>query len=80
MTGTTIAFDAFFDDEAGVWVATSADAITTEASTREMLVQRLRVIVPDILEERLGRAPHDVKIVVNWQELRTVDRTELMVA
>jgi hypothetical protein len=77
----TFSFDALHDPEAGVWVATSGEArMTTEAPSREALIERLKVIVPDVLESRLGRAPHDVSIVINWQELRTIDRTELMVA
>jgi len=44
------------------------------------LIERLKVIVPDVLESRLGHAPRDVSIVINWQELRTVEQTELMVA
>ena len=76
-----LSFDAFQDAEAGVWVATSPDGrITTEAPSRDALIERLKVIVPDVLESRLGHPPHDVSIVINWQELRTVDRTELMVA
>ena len=77
---TTLTFDALYDSEAGVWVATGRDSITTEAPTRDGLLGRLRSIVPDVLEERLGHPPKDVKITVNWQELRTVDQTELMVA
>lgn len=77
----TFSFDALYDPEAGVWVVTSGEArMTTEAPSREALIERLRVIVPDVLESRLGHAPHDVSIVINWQELRTIDRTELMVA
>jgi hypothetical protein len=29
---------------------------------------------------RLGHAPGDVAITINWQELRTFEQTELMVA
>ena len=36
--------------------------------------------MPDVLESTLGHAPRGVFIVVNWQELRTVEQTELMVA
>jgi hypothetical protein len=76
-----ISFDAVHDADAGVWVATSAAGrITTEAPSREALIERLKVIVPDVLESRFGRAPRDVSIVINWQELRTVEQTELMVA
>jgi len=76
-----LSFDAFHDADAGVWVANSAvGRITTEAPSREALIERLKVIVPDVLESRLGHAPRDVSIVINWQELRTVEQTELMVA
>jgi hypothetical protein len=77
----SLSFDAFHDTDAGVWVATSAEGrITTEAPSRDALIERLKVIVPDVLESRLGHAPHGVSIVINWQELRTVERTELLVA
>jgi hypothetical protein len=76
-----MSFDAFHDNDAGMWVATSTEGrITTEAPTRDALVERLKVIVPDVLESRLGRTPHDVSITINWQELRTFDQTEFMVA
>jgi hypothetical protein len=76
-----LSFDAFHDSDAGMWVATSAEGrMTTEAPTRDALVERLKIIVPDILESRLGRAPHDVSITINWQELRTFDQTEVLVA
>ena len=70
-----LSFDAVHDSDAGVWVATSTEGrITTEAPTRDALVERLKVIVPDVLESRLGHAPHDVSITINWQELRTLTR------
>jgi hypothetical protein len=76
-----LTFDALHDGDAGVWVATSAEGrITTEAPTRDALIERLKVIVPDVLESRLGRVPHDVSITINWRELRTFDQTEVMVA
>jgi hypothetical protein len=79
--GLKISFDAFHDNDAGMWVATSAEGrMTTEAPTHDALVERLKVIVPDVLESRLGRVPHDVSITINWQELCTFDRTEFMVA
>jgi hypothetical protein len=76
-----LTFDAVHDADAGVWVATSAEVrITTEAPSLEALIELLKTIVPDVLESRLGHAPRDVSIVINWQELRTVEQTELMVA
>jgi hypothetical protein len=68
----TLSFDAFHDADAGVWIATSAEGrITTEAPSRDDL------IVPDVLESRLGHAARNVSIIINWQELRTVEQTEL---
>jgi hypothetical protein len=81
MTDARLSFDAFHDADAGVWVATSAAGrITTEAPSREALIERLKTIVPDVLESRLGHPPRGVSILINWQELRTVEQTELMVA
>ncbi len=58
-----LSFDAVHDTDAGVWVATSAEGrITTEAPTRDALIARLKVIVPDVLESRLGHAPRGVSI------------------
>ena len=77
----TLFFDALHDADAGVWVATSAEGrITTEAPSRDDLIERRKVIVLVFLESRLGHAPRDVSIIINWQELRTVEQTELMVA
>jgi hypothetical protein len=67
----SLSFDAFHDADAGVWVATSAEGrITTEAPSRDALIARLKVIVLDVLESRLGHAPRDVSVIINWQELR----------
>jgi hypothetical protein len=76
-----LSLNAFHDEDAGVWVATSEEGrITTEAATRDALVERVKVIVPDVLESRFGHVPHHVSITIKWQELRTFDQTEVMVA
>ena len=43
---------AEWDGEAGVWVATSEDVpgLVTEAETVEALMEKLRVLVPELLE------------------------------
>ena len=43
---------AGWDDEASVWVATSDDVpgLATEADTREALVQKLKIMVPELLD------------------------------
>lgn len=47
---------AVWDDEAKVWVAESDDVpgLITEAETVEALLVKLRVIIPDLLEENDG--------------------------
>lgn len=47
---------ADWDDEAQVWVATSDDVpgLATEAPTMEALVERLRVIIPELMELNRG--------------------------
>ncbi len=54
---TTTDADAYlvhaeWDDEASVWVATSADipGLVTEAATLELLLEKLRAMVPEMLE------------------------------
>lgn len=47
---------AEWDDEGQVWVATSDDVpgLVTEAPTIEALVERLRVIIPELMELNRG--------------------------
>jgi predicted RNase H-like HicB family nuclease len=43
---------AIWDSDAGVWVATSDDVpgLTTEASSMEALIEKLRVMIPELLD------------------------------
>jgi predicted RNase H-like HicB family nuclease len=43
---------AFWDKEAGVWVATSDDVpgLVTEAETSEELIGKLRGLIPELVE------------------------------
>lgn len=43
--------DAFWDDEAGVWVATSEDVpgLVTEAETVDALMEKLRIMIPELI-------------------------------
>jgi len=47
---------AFWDDEAQVWVATSDDVpgLVIEATSIESLVERLRTIIPELMELNCG--------------------------
>ena len=49
---TTYHIQADWDPEAGVWCASSDDVpgLATEAETIELLTQKLRVMIPELLE------------------------------
>ena len=51
---------AEWDDEAQVWVATSDDVpgLATEEETIEALIQKLKVIIPELMEAN-GTAEND---------------------
>lgn len=65
---------AEWDDQAGVWVATSDDVpgLVTESKTFETLLKKLRTLVPELLElngamPKSGKAAYNV--VVNRREI-----------
>jgi len=74
-----VLFDAWFDDQTGVWMA-SGDRISAAAGSRGALLKRLRTIVPGILEERRGSPVHDLWIVINWRDAQSLGATELGIA
>lgn len=47
-----IQIKALWDEESGVWVATSDDVpgLVTEAETSEELIRKLRGLIPELLE------------------------------
>jgi hypothetical protein len=47
---------ALWDEEARVWVATSDDVtgLAIEAATMEALIERLKVVIPELLELNHG--------------------------
>ncbi|MBE9005659.1 DUF1902 domain-containing protein [Fortiea sp. LEGE XX443] len=49
---TVVRVSAFWDSEAEVWVASSDDlpGLVTEASTIEVLTEKLKVIIPELCE------------------------------
>lgn len=51
MTQITFKVQAFWDKDAEVWVATSEDVpgLVTEASTIEVLTQKLREMIPELI-------------------------------
>ena len=52
LKGKTIRVEAIWDEEAQVWVATSDDVpgLITEADTSEQLIEKLQVMVPELLQ------------------------------
>jgi predicted RNase H-like HicB family nuclease len=52
MRGFVYRVQADWDPEAGVWVATSEDVpgLATEAPTVEALAEKLRIMIPELLE------------------------------
>ena len=64
--------DAMWDNEAGVWSASSKDiqGLAIEAETREALIDRLKTIIPELLELNhagSGRVPN-IDVVVGEQQ------------
>ena len=53
---TTLEIHALWDEEARVWVATSDDVpgLATEADTLEVLLEKLKAIIPELLALNRG--------------------------
>ncbi|MBW4539021.1 MAG: DUF1902 domain-containing protein [Myxacorys chilensis ATA2-1-KO14] len=75
MAQLTCSVEAFWDSEVNVWVATSADVpgLATEAPTIEALMEKLRVMIPElILLNRLlpEQLPSSVnfRLISRWEE------------
>jgi hypothetical protein len=62
MTTKPLFVRAEWDEEARVWVATSDDVpgLATEDTTIEALIQKLKVIIPELLEANGIRVDHEV--------------------
>jgi hypothetical protein len=54
---------AEWDPEANVWVATSVDVagLVTEAPTLAMLISKLRVMIPELLEANAHLAEEEIR-------------------
>lgn len=71
-----IKVEAFWDEEAKVWVASSDDVpgLITEAATMELLMQKIRILIPELLrankiitDEEIIDIP--VYLLGKWQEV-----------
>jgi predicted RNase H-like HicB family nuclease len=68
MADHTYTVKAEWDDEASVWVATSDDVpgLVTEAATMERLMEKLRLMVPEMLELN-GVLPADAAVLAPFK-------------
>jgi len=76
MLSKDIGVEAFWDEEARVWVATSEDVpgLITEADTMEHLMQKLKILIPELLQAN-GLLDESVPVEIpihllgKWQEV-----------
>jgi predicted RNase H-like HicB family nuclease len=72
----TYVIRATWDDEAKVWVAASDDVpgLVAEASSVEQLIEKLRALVPEMLEANGVSAPpaYQVRLLAQYQEQITL--------
>lgn len=65
----TINVQIFYDTLAKVWVAIArGEGIVTEAATKEKLLERLSLITPDVMNERLGYEPKSLILIIETTE------------
>ena len=76
MLSKDIGVEAFWDEEARVWVATSDDVpgLITEADTMEHLMQKLKILIPELLEANgllkdSGSVEIPIHLLGKWQEV-----------
>jgi predicted RNase H-like HicB family nuclease len=62
MTSKPLFVRAEWDDEASVWVATSDDVpgLATEYDTLEGLIEKLKIIIPELLALNEGNQEYEV--------------------
>lgn len=72
----TIVVRAVWDPEADVWVATSGDikGLVTEAKTQKELIEKLHVMIPELLEGADGFEPElsEIPVVIMSEQLERV--------
>lgn len=68
---------AEWDDEARVWVATSDDVpgLATEEGTLEGLVEKLKQLIPELLEANDTPGEHEVPFELLSRRFETAHRT-----
>ena len=76
MQSKDIEVEAFWDEEAHVWVASSNDVpgLIAEADTMEHLMQKLKILIPELLEANgllkdSGSVEIPIHLLGKWQEV-----------
>jgi predicted RNase H-like HicB family nuclease len=76
MLSKDIRVEAFWDEEAQVWVASSNDVpgLITEADTMEHLMQTLKIMIPELLQangllDEPGAVDIPIHLLGKWQEV-----------
>ena len=76
MSGKDIKVEAFWDEEAQVWVASSDDVpgLVTEAETMEQLMRKLKILIPELLQangmlDDPGMVDIPIHLLGQWQEV-----------
>jgi len=76
MLSKDIRVEAFWDEEAQVWVASSDDVpgLITEADTMEHLMKKLKILIPELLQangllDEPGAVDIPIHLLGQWQEV-----------
>ena len=76
MLSKDISVEAFWDEEARVWVASSKDVpgLMTESDTMENLMQKLKILIPELLQangllSELDTTDIPIHLLGKWQEV-----------
>ena len=76
MQGKPLFVRAEWDDEARVWVATSEDVpgLATEESTLEGLVEKLKVLIPELLDINETAGEYEIPFELLSRRFETAHR------
>ncbi|MDP2840700.1 MAG: DUF1902 domain-containing protein [Candidatus Methanoperedens sp.] len=80
MLSKDIRVEAFWDEEAQVWVASSNDVpgLITEADTMEHLMQKLKIVIPELLQANgLLNEPGTIDIPIHLQRIQIENQGEI---
>jgi predicted RNase H-like HicB family nuclease len=77
MRGKPLFVRAEWDDEARVWVATSDDVpgLATEEDTLESLVEKLKGLIPELLEANGSTGENEVPFEILTRRFEIAQRT-----